>query len=140
MEARKEGQTKRKEFVYYSSSLIIIQSIVNRPTDPSPINSPTQNAVVCSAALDYYYVVNIDPSLTHSLAYLVSQSVSQSGRRQVVRHPLNLHRMPDSLLGLGSACSTATSGVGCTSLHVGGCSHEYVGIRVRPPRPHVSSR
>jgi len=138
VEARKEGQTKRKEFVYYSSSLIIIQSIVNRPTDPSPINSPTQNAVVCSAALDYYYVVNIDPSLTHSLAYLVSQSVSQSGRRQVVRHPLNLHRMPDSLLGLGSACSTATSGVGCTSL--GGCSHEYVGIRVRPPRPHVSSR
>ena len=138
MEARKEGQTKRKEFVYYSSSLIIIQSIVNRPTDPSPINSPTQNAVVCSAALDYYYVVNIDPSLTHSLAYLVSQSVSQSGRRQVLRHPLNLHRMPDSLLGLGSACSTATSGVGCTSL--GGCSHEYVGVRVRPPRPHVSSR
>ena len=138
MEARKEGQTKRKEFVYYSSSLIIIQSIVNRPTDPSPINSPTQNAVVCSAALDYYYVVNIDPSLTHSLAYLVSQSVSQSGRRQVLRHPLNLHRMPDSLLGLGSTCSTATSGVGCTSL--GGCSHEYVGVRVRPPRPHVSSR
>jgi hypothetical protein len=78
VEARKEGQTKRKEFVYYSSSLIIIQSIVNRPTDPSPINSPTQNAVVCSAALDYYYVVNIDPSLTHSLACLVSQSVSQS--------------------------------------------------------------
>ena len=84
VEARKEGQTKRKEFVYYSSSLII-QSIVNRPTDPSPINSPTQNAVVCSAALDYYYVVNIDPSLTHSLACLVSQSVSQSVREAASR-------------------------------------------------------
>ena len=41
--------------------------------------------------------------------------------------------MPDSLLGLGSACSTATSGVGCTSL--GGGSREYVGIRVRPRAP-----